>query len=67
MAEKTEFMSSKLVLDFNKDLEQYNLGPLWEAIPALMHKQPEPQAKAYLWKGEVIYKKINGSFYYLYS
>ena len=58
MAEKTEFMGSKLVLDFNKDLEQYNLGPLWEAIPALMHKQPEPQAKAYLWKGEVIYKKL---------
>ena len=41
-----------------RDIEQYNLGPLWEAIPALMHKQPEPQAQAYLWKWDVIYKKL---------
>ena len=51
MGEKNEFMKSKLVKDFTKDIRQYNLGPLWEAIPALMHKTPEPHAQAYLWKG----------------
>ncbi|MBM4762954.1 cupin domain-containing protein [Bacillus sp. B15-48] len=59
MGETTEFMKSKVVQDFTKDIQQYNLGPLWEAIPDLMHKQPEPQAKAYLWKAELINKKLS--------
>ena len=58
MAEVSEFMKSKIVQDFTADIRQYNLGPLWEAIPALMHKQPEPHAKAYLWKWELLEKKL---------
>ena len=58
MAEKTEFMKSDIVKDFTKDIHQYNLGPLWEAIPELMHKTPEPHAQAYLWKGSLLHKKL---------
>ena len=58
MAEKTEFMKSKIVQDFTADIRQYNLGPLWEAIPELMHKSPEPHAQAYLWKGSLLHKKL---------
>jgi gentisate 1,2-dioxygenase len=58
MAEVTEFMKSQIVQDFTKDIRQYNLGPLWEAIPALMHKSPEPHALAYLWKGSLLEKKL---------
>ena len=58
MAEKTEFMKSKIVQDFTEDIRQYNLGPLWEAIPELMHKTPEPHAQAYLWKGSLLHKKL---------
>ena len=53
MAEVTkdvqEFMKSSIVTDFTKDIPQYNLGPLWEAIPEIMNKTPKPQAEAYLW------------------
>lgn len=58
MAEKNKLTHSQLVKDFNRDLEDYHLGPLWEAIPALMNREPTPQAQPYLWKWEVIYKKL---------
>jgi gentisate 1,2-dioxygenase len=58
MAEKNEFFKSKIVQDFTKDIRQYHLGPLWEAIPELMHHQPEPHAKAYLWKWDLLHKKL---------
>jgi gentisate 1,2-dioxygenase len=58
MGEKNEFMKSQIVKDFTKEIQQYNLGPLWEAIPDLMHQKPEPQAKAFLWKGELLTKKL---------
>ena len=58
MAEKNDFMKSQLVQDFNKEIAKYNLGPLWEAIPDLMHKQPTPQAAAYLWKWETLHAKL---------
>lgn len=58
MTENNEFMKSKMVKDFTKDIQQYHLGPLWEAIPDLMHQKPEPQAQAYLWKGELLQKKL---------
>jgi len=58
MGEKNEFMKSQMVKDFTRDIQQYHLGPLWEAIPDLMKQTPEPQAKAYLWKNELIKKKL---------
>lgn len=56
--EVQEFMKSSIVTDYTKDIQQYNLGPLWEAIPAIMHKTPTPQAEAYLWSDELIKKKM---------
>jgi len=53
-----EFMKSNTVKDFTKDIQQYNLGPLWEAIPEIMNKTPKPQAEAYLWSGELLNKKL---------
>ncbi len=58
MAEKNLFFDSVEVQDFNKEIEKYHLGPLWNAIPELMNKQPTPQAKAYLWKWDTIYQKL---------
>ncbi|MDQ0163116.1 cupin domain-containing protein [Bacillus alveayuensis] len=58
MAEKNDFFKSKVVQDFTKDIEQIHLGPLWDAIPDLMHRQPTPQAEAYLWKWKTLYKKL---------
>jgi gentisate 1,2-dioxygenase len=58
MAEKLEYMNSAIVKDFTKDIQQYNLGPLWEAIPALMDHEPKPHAHAYLWKEELLTKKL---------
>nr|ADZ54052.1 gentisate 1,2-dioxygenase [Paenibacillus sp. NyZ101] len=58
MAEKMEFFQSQTVQDFNKEIEKYHLGPLWNAIPDLMHKQPTPQAVPYLWKWETLYAKL---------
>lgn len=58
MAEKQQFLETQLVKDFNKDLEEYHLGPLWEAIPELMNRHPKPQAQAYLWKADVLRKKL---------
>lgn len=58
MADKLEFFQSQTVKDFNKEIEKYYLGPLWNAIPDLMHKQPTPQAIPYLWKWETLYAKL---------
>ncbi len=58
MAEANDFFKSQIVQDFNKTLEQYHLGPLWDAIPALMHKEPTPQAIPYLWKGQTLHKML---------
>lgn len=53
-----EFFQSQTVKDFNKEIEKYHLGPLWNAIPDLMHKQPSPHAVPYLWKWETLYAKL---------
>lgn len=58
MAEKSDYMNSAIVKDFTRDIQQYNLGPLWEAIPALMDHEPKPHAHAYLWKEELLTKKL---------
>lgn len=55
---KEDFFTSKEVQEFNKDIEQYNLGPLWNAIPELMKHSPEPHAQAYLWKYDLLRKKL---------
>lgn len=58
MAEKNEFFNSKIVQDFNKEIEKYHLGPLWNAIPDLMNKVPTPHAVPYLWKWKTLYEKL---------
>jgi len=58
MSEFKEFIKSKEVQDFNAEIAKYNLGPLWEAIPLLMRREPTPQAVPYLWKRETIYAKM---------
>lgn len=58
MAESLEFFKSKEVQEFNRELEKYHLGPLWNAIPELMKRVPTPQAVPYLWKWETLEKKI---------
>lgn len=55
--EKNNSMKSQLVQDFNKEIAKYNLGPLWELFYP-MHKQPTPQAAAYLWKWETLHTKL---------
>jgi len=59
MAEENDFFKSQEVQDFNKTLEQYALGPLWNAIPVLMKKEPTPQAIPYLWKWETLNKVLS--------
>lgn len=56
--ETKQFMKSQIVTDFTEDIKQYNLGPLWEAIPTIMNHTPQPQAEAYLWTSELIDKKM---------
>jgi len=56
MAEKASYLQDQDVLDFNKKIEQLHLGPLWNAIPELMHRQPTPQAVPYLWKWSKLYE-----------
>ena len=56
--EVKEFMKSSIVTDYTKDIQQYNLGPLWEAIPEIMNHSPKPHAEAYLWSDELIKKKM---------
>lgn len=53
-----EFYQSKEVMDFSRELESIHLGPLWHAIPALMHREPKPEAIPYLWKWELLHKKL---------
>lgn len=53
-----KYMKSQIVTDFKDDIAQYNLGPLWEAIPEIMNKTPKPQAEAYLWSKELLDKKM---------
>ena len=57
--EVAEFMKSQEVTDYKNEIAQYNLGPLWEAIPEIMNKTPKPQAEAYLWSSELLEKKMN--------
>ncbi|MFD0616194.1 cupin domain-containing protein [Paenibacillus sp. GCM10027629] len=56
--EKNNYIQSQQVLDFNQEIERFHLGPLWNAIPALMHHEPQPQAVPYLWKWETLYAKL---------
>ncbi|GAB7386419.1 cupin domain-containing protein [Bacillaceae bacterium] len=56
--EKQAFFQSKEVQEFTQEIQKYHLGPLWHAIPELMHKQPTPQAVPYLWKWETLHKKL---------
>ncbi len=58
MGEKNEFFQSQIVKDFNQEIEKFHLGPLWHAIPDLMHQQPTPQAHPYLWKWDALYAKL---------
>ncbi len=58
MAEKNNFFESKIVKEFNAEIEKYHLGPLWNAIPDLMHHHPTPQAVPYLWKAETLQAKL---------
>ncbi|MBA4602525.1 cupin domain-containing protein [Thermoactinomyces mirandus] len=58
MAEKNEFIKSQMVKKFNDEIEKFHLGPLWNALPDLMNKEPEPQAVPYLWKWETLYTKL---------
>jgi gentisate 1,2-dioxygenase len=58
MAEKMDFFQSEEVKKFNQEIEKFHLGPLWNAIPDLMHKQPTPEAIPYLWKWETLSAKL---------
>ncbi|MED1796714.1 cupin domain-containing protein [Brevibacillus nitrificans] len=58
MAEHNDFFQSKEVQDFNRVLQQHHLGPLWNAIPVLMNKEPKPQAIPYIWKWETLQKVL---------
>lgn len=58
MAEMNDFFQSKIVKEFNEDIEKCYLGPLWNAIPALMLHQPTPQAVPYLWRWELLHEKL---------
>lgn len=58
MTDKNSIYESKEVQDFNRDIERYHLGPLWNAIPELMHHTPQPDAVPYLWKWELLHKKL---------
>lgn len=59
MADKGSFLQDSDVKDFTRDIQQYNLGPLWEAIPEVMNKTPQSHAQAYLWSGELLKKKLS--------
>ena len=48
MAEKNDFFQSKTVMDFNKDIERYHLGPLWHAIPDLDESYAEASGHSLL-------------------
>lgn len=59
MAEKHAYMEDQDVKDFTKEIQEYHLGPLWEAIPALMNHTPKPHAVPYLWSDELLKKKLS--------
>ena len=62
MAEMNAYMQDQDVQGFYKRYSATSiLGPLWEAIPAIMNKTPEPHADAYLWTDELLKKKLLGS------
>ena len=56
--EMQAFFQSREVMEFSRELERLNLGPLWHAIPELMPREPKPQAVPYLWKWELLHKKL---------
>lgn len=58
MTEKQGYLNDQDVKNFTKEIQQYNLGPLWGASPKLINKTPEPHAVAYLWSGELLKKKL---------
>ena len=67
MAEMNTYLQDQDVKDFTREIQQHHLGPLWEAIPAIMNKTPEPHAQAYLWSDELLKKKAVGSSGDFYS
>lgn len=56
--EKQAFFTSETVQAFNRELEAVHLGPLWNAIPELMPREPKPHAVPYLWRWETIREKL---------
>lgn len=56
--ETADFLKSKEVAEFSRELERVNLGPLWHAIPELMHREPKPKAVPYLWKWDLLHAKL---------
>jgi gentisate 1,2-dioxygenase len=58
MAEKNSFFESKEVQDFNAKIEQHHIGPLWNAIPELVSKEPKKHAVPYLWKGKTLHNLL---------
>lgn len=59
--EGNSFFKSEEVKQFNEKLKKDDLGPLWNAIPELVSKEPKPIAKPFLWKGDVIREHLNGA------
>ena len=45
MAEMNTYLQDQDVKDFTREIQQYHLGPLWEAIPAIMNKTPSHKLK----------------------
>ena len=58
MAEMNAYMQGSGCKRFYKRYSAISFGPLWEAIPAMMNKTPEPHAVAYLWTDELLKKKL---------
>lgn len=58
MSETNDFFQSQTVKDFNQEIAKYHIGPLWNAIPELMHRVPTPHTQAFMWKWETIYAKL---------
>ncbi|WP_101845200.1 cupin domain-containing protein [Halobacillus sp. Marseille-P3879] len=56
--EQNDFMKSKEVQQFDEDIKQHHLGPLWHAIPQLASKEPNKTVKPYLWKWKLIKEKL---------
>lgn len=54
MAEANSFFESEEVKAFNEKIKKDDLGPLWNAIPELVSKQPKETAQPYLWKWNTV-------------